>query len=162
MFLIFTSIILLCWVPYFLSFYPGNLSPDSLSELTTVINNFSNASDHHPIIHILFIAFPYKLIFSITHNMVTSVAAVTILQMVIMSSIFSSLLVFLYERKIQVKILLLILGYYALLPMHGYYSVTMWKDVIFSGLLLLLTMELVKVLEKSNQKKLSFKELISL
>lgn len=159
MFLVCFLIIILCWMPYFLSFYPGNLSPDSISELTTVINNFANASDHHPIIHILFIAIPYKIVFGITNNMTYSVAAVTLLQMVIMASIFSSLIVFLHNRKIKDKILFIILAYYSLLPMHGYYSIVMWKDVIFSGLLLLLTMELIKLIEKSNNKTLNFKQL---
>lgn len=154
-------IIMLCWMPYFLSFYPGNLSPDSISELTTVINNFANASDHHPIIHILFIAIPYKIVFGITNNMTISVAAVTLTQMFIMSLIFSSLIVFLHNRKVNDKILFVILVYYAILPMHGYYSVVMWKDVIFSGLLLLLTMELVKIIEKQKNNKLNFKQLIS-
>lgn len=161
MFIICFLIIMLCWMPYFLSFYPGNLSPDSISELKTVINNFANASDHHPIIHILFIAIPYKIVFGITNNMTISVAAVTLTQMFIMSLIFSSLIVFLHNRKVNDKILFVILVYYAILPMHGYYSVVMWKDVIFSGLLLLLTMELVKIIEKQKNNKLNFKQLIS-
>ena len=161
MFITCFLIIMLCWMPYFLSFYPGNLSPDSISELTTVINNFANASDHHPIIHILFIAIPYKIVFGITNNMTISVAAVTLTQMFIMSLIFSSLIVFLHNRKVNDKILFVILVYYAILPMHGYYSVVMWKDVIFSGLLLLLTMELVKIIEKQKNNKLNFKQLIS-
>lgn len=161
MFITCFLIIMLCWMPYFLSFYPGNLSPDSISELTIVINNFANASDHHPIIHILFIAIPYKIVFGITNNMTISVAAVTLTQMFIMSLIFSSLIVFLHNRKVNDKILFVILVYYAILPMHGYYSVVMWKDVIFSGLLLLLTMELVKIIEKQKNNKLNFKQLIS-
>ena len=161
MFITCFLIIMLCWMPYFLSFYPGNLSPDSISELTTVINNFANASDHHPIIHILFIAIPYKIVFGITNNMTISVAAVTLTQMIVMASIFSSLIVFLHNRKVKDKILFVILAYYAILPMHGYYSIVMWKDVIFSGLLLLLTMELVKIIEKQNNNKLNFKQLIS-
>ena len=160
-FIICFLIIMMCWMPYFLSFYPGNLSPDSISELTTIINNFSNASDHHPIIHILFIAIPYKIVFGITNNMTISVAAVTLTQMIVMASIFSSLIVFLHNRKVNDKILFVILVYYAILPMHGYYSIVMWKDVIFSGLLLLLTMELVKIIEKQKNNKLNFKQLIS-
>ena len=161
MFIICFLIIILCWVPYFLSFYPGALSPDSISELTTVINNFANASDHHPIIHMLFISIPYKIVFGITNNITIGVAAVTLTQMIVMALIFSSLIVFLHNRKVNDKILFVILVYYAILPMHGYYSIVMWKDVIFSGLLLLLTMELVKIIEKQKNNKLNFKQLIS-
>ncbi len=153
-------IMLLCWLPYFLSFYPGNLSPDSITELTTVINNFTNASDHHPIIHMIFIAIPYKLMFSLTKNMIISIAFSTIIQMLVMASIFSSLIVFLHNRKVKDKLLIFILIYYAILPVFGYYSVVMWKDVIFSGLVLLLIMELIKIIEKDNKNNLHFHQLI--
>ena len=151
---------LLCWLPYFLSFYPVNLSPDSITELTTVINNFTNASDHHPIIHMIFIAIPYKLMFSLTKNMIISIAFSTIIQMLVMASIFSSLIVFLHNRKVKDKLLIFILIYYAILPVFGYYSVVMWKDVIFSGLVLLLIMELIKIIEKDNKNNLHFHQLI--
>lgn len=109
----------------------------------------------------MFVAIPYKIVFGITNNVTISVAAVTLTQMIVMASIFSSLIVFLRNRKVKDKILFAILAYYAILPMHGYYSIVMWKDVIFSGLLLLLTMELVKIIEKQNNNKLNFKQLIS-
>lgn len=146
-------IIFLCWLPYFLNYFPGILTSDSISELTTVINNFSVVSDHHPVIHTLFVAGPYNIGFKIFNSVTVGVAFSSVVQMIIMASIFSSLIVFLNKRNINRKILLLILGYYAILPMHGFYSITMWKDIVFSGVLLLLVMECIKLLEKKEELK---------
>lgn len=154
-------VILIGWLPYFLSYYPATITSDSLSELTTVINNFDVLSDHHPLIHTIFIAIPYNIGFFLTHKISIAVAFTTIFQMLIMASIFSSFIVFLFNRKINDKLLLLILIFYAFTPLHGYYSIVMWKDVIFSGLLLLLTMELVKIIEKEQSKNLNIKQLLS-
>lgn len=160
-FVISFVVILLAWLPYFLTFFPGTLSPDSLGELGIIVNNFSSVSDHHPVLHILFIALPYNIGFKLFGSMTAGIAFATICQMIILASIFSSLIVFLYNRKVNDYILLIITLFYAFVPMHGYYSIVMWKDVIFSGLLLLLTMQLVKILEKEKNGKLDFKGLLS-
>lgn len=157
-FLISFILILLGWLPYFLNFYPGLLSYDSFSELSIIINNFSSVSDHHPVLHTLFISLPYNIGMSIFNNMNSAIALVTITQMIIMSSIFSYFITFLHSHKVNNFILLLIMMFYAFVPMHGYYSVTMWKDIIFAGLVLLLTIETFKIVE--NIDKLAFKKLI--
>lgn len=158
-FIISFIVIMICYMPYFLRFYPGALSPDSIGELSTVINNFSSVSDHHPVIHILFISIPYNIGVKLFGNVYAGVAFSTITQMIIMACIFSSLIVFLKKRNVNKYILLLVLLYYALVPMHGFYSIVMWKDVIFSGTLLVLTMETIKILEKENN--LRFSDMIS-
>ncbi len=158
-FIISFIVIILCWLPYFLRFFPGTLSPDSLIELTTIVNNFEVVSDHHPVIHMLFIAIPYNLGVKIFDSMTAGVAFATVTQMLIMASIFASLIVFLKKRNINKYILIVILLYYAIIPMHGFYSIVMWKDIIFSGTLLILTMETLKILEKIENLK--FKNMIS-
>lgn len=160
LFFTFGIIIFLCWLPYFLAFYPGTLSSDSISELTIVINHFSSISDHHPVIHMLFISIPYNIGFWISKSTTIAIALTTICQMIVMASIFSSFLLFLYNRKVNYLFIILSLLFYALVPMHGYYSIVMWKDVIFSGLMLLLTMETIKIIEKEKKNLLGIKHLI--
>lgn len=143
-------IIFICWIPYFLAYYPGGLTNDSIDQLTMIVNNFSFISNHHPITHTLFLSLPFKLGMKVFSNINSAIALVTITQMIIMACIFAYLILFLYKRKINKNILLIILAYFALLPMHGCYSITMWKDVIFAGLLLLLTIQLVKIMEQDK------------
>lgn len=42
--------IFVCWLPYYIFFYPGCLSPDSVSELDMILSG-APLSNHHPIIH---------------------------------------------------------------------------------------------------------------
>ena len=49
---------LLCWLHYFLAYYPGILSSDSIDQLQQVIGVLQY-SNHHPWIHTLFIGLIY-------------------------------------------------------------------------------------------------------
>ena len=152
--------IFLLWIPYFITFYPGIMTPDSIVELDIVTSKFTSVSDHHPVLHILFIAMPYYIGSNIFNSAAIGVACVSLTQMLVMSIIFASLITFLYNRKVNGYILMGILLFYAIVPMHGYYSVTMWKDVIFSGTVLLVVMQLIKIIEKEKQGKLKFVSVI--
>ena len=149
-FLIASLIIFICWLPYFLIYYPGLFTNDSIAELNMIVNNFSTISDHHPVIHLLFMAIPYNLGMALFNNSVIAASLITITQMVIMSLIFGKFIDFLYKRGVNKYILLIVLLYFAIIPVHAFYSISNWKDIIFSGLVLLLTMELVKLLEKEK------------
>lgn len=135
--------ILICWLPYFLVLYPAVLTSDSTDQFSRVVNGFKIVSDHHPVIHTLFIGIVYKIGFFIFKNENIATSFVAFTQMCIMSGIFSYLITFLYRKKVSIKILLLILLYFALSPIHGYYSVTMWKDILFSGIALLFVLNLI-------------------
>lgn len=152
-FLISFIIILLFWIPYFLTFFPGLLSSDALGQLGWILNDFKGISDHHPVAHTLYVSIPYNIGYMIFGKISAGVACFSIFQMIIMSAIFSYLVYFLYKRNINKYILLVVVSFYALLPVHAFYSITMWKDVIFGGLILLLTIETIKLLEKRNELK---------
>ena len=74
------------------------MTPDSIVELDIVTSKFTSVSDHHPVLHILFIAMPYYIGSSIFNSAAIGVACVSLTQMLVMSAIFSSLIVFLYNR----------------------------------------------------------------
>lgn len=139
--------IFICYLPYFIIYYPGLFTHDSINELRQILGNFVNLSDHHTVVHILLSSLPFKLGMSIFHNVNVAASFVIIFQMIIMSLIFGSVIKFLYQRKVNKKVLLLVFLYFAVVPIHAFYSITMWKDVLFSGFVLLLTMELIKLLE---------------
>ena len=143
-------IIFICWLPYFIINYPGFFSSDSISELEMIASDLSVISDHHTVIHILSAYFPYKLGMLLFNNSMIASSMIIIFQMISMSFIFATAINFLYKRHVNKYILLLVLAFFALCPIHSFYSITMWKDIIFSGLVLLLTLELIKLLEKKQ------------
>lgn len=137
--------ILLCWIPYFLALFPGVLTPDSISQFDSVANGFKIVSDHHPVLHTIFIGIIYKLGYLLFNNVNLAVALVSLSQMIIMASIFSYFVKFLYNKKTSKYILISIILYFSLSPIHAYYSITMWKDVIFGGLVLLFIIVLIQI-----------------
>ncbi|MDD3341191.1 MAG: DUF6020 family protein [Bacilli bacterium] len=158
LFWIFLFVILLGWLPYLLSFYPGNLSSDSLGELQMIMDGFTHVSDHHPILHVLFMAIPYHVGNFIFHSKTAAVACISIVQMSMMASIFSYTAIFLYKRITEKKLIYALVLFFALCPVFGYYSITMWKDVLFGGILLLLTIQMIVLFE--NKETLTIKKLL--
>ena len=154
-FIISFVIILIGWIPYFLALYPGALSVDSVVEMSIIMDNFKAMSNHHPIIHVIFVYIPYSIGMKLFGDVNAAVACSSFCQMIIMDIIFSYFVYFIAKKKVNIYIICLCIFYYAFLPMHGYYSVTMWKDVIFSGLMLILTIQLIKMYEDRYVLKVS-------
>lgn len=149
-FIISMFLIFIAWLPYFLAYYPGTLTYDSFVQLDFVVNKFKFISDHHPVLHTIFIAIPYYIGSIIFNTSNSAVALVTIVQMLIMAAIFAYLVYFLYKRNIRLIYLIIILLYFMFVPIHGFHSITMWKDVIFAGSVLLLTIQTIKMFEKNE------------
>ena len=141
-FIISFIILLFGWSIYLLAYYPGIMTGDSMTEITFIMNKFVYLSDHHTIMHIMFISLPLRLGLVLFNNINMAAAFVALTQMIILDLIFSYAITFLYKRNVKIPILILILLFY-LLPLFGFYSITMWKDVIFGGSLLLLTIETI-------------------
>ena len=160
LFIIISMILMLgVWSIYLLTYFPGTLSPDSIGEYSMFVNGIKITSDHHPVLHILFMALFYKIGYGIFGTPNIGVLFVSLAQMLILSLIFTYSLIFLRKRNCPKIVTYGLLLFYAFASMNGYYSITMWKDVLFAGLLLLLTTECYKIYE--NKDNLQIKNMIS-
>lgn len=147
-------IIFICYFPYFLRCFPALMSPDSFVQIKTVEQ--VTLTNMHPFIQTWFFGSIYnlgKIIFGPGNN---ALAFYTITQMAIMSGIFSGVITFMHKHNISKNILIIILLFYALSPLHAFYSVTLWKDIIFSGNFALLIICLFNI----NEKGLNFKTIL--
>lgn len=149
-FLSYFFIIFIAWIPYFLNYFPGSLTPDSILQINQVLG-ISQLSDHHPIFHTLLVSSIFTPVYKLTNNMNTSISVFVVFQMLLMSSIFSTLIIFLKNRNVNKKILTFILFYYSLSPIFAYYSITVWKDIIFGGIFLLLSLFIMNLIEKKEK-----------
>ena len=147
------------WSIYLLNYFPGTLSSDSIGEYSMFVNGLHITSDHHPVLHILYMALFYNIGFKIFGTPNMGVLFVTLSQIIIMASIFTYSLVFLRKRNCPKLLTYVLLMFYTFSSITGYYSIVMWKDVLFAGFTLLLTIECFKLYEKRNN--LRFKNLIS-
>lgn len=126
------GIIFLAWMPYFIAFYPGIISPDSYSQIQQVLGEIE-LGDHHPILHTAIIGVWIKLGLSIFKDINISISLYTISQMLILSILYSCVIRFLRKNNVNRFLRLATLIYYMIYPIHAVYSTIMWKDILFSG-----------------------------
>lgn len=128
--------IFVCWLPYFVLSFPGILSADSFWQLRQGLGNDA-LNSHHPVLHTLWMgAFAHlgvKL-----GSIDLGIALFSLSQMVFMAAACAFVLSYLARIGAHRGLRLALLLYFILPPMHGLYSVTLWKDVPFAGVTLVL------------------------
>ncbi len=142
-------ICLLCWLPYFLYEYPGVMTPDSINQYAQVIGAY-NLSNHHSIVHTALIGMFYNMGLSIAGDAHTGLALYTIAQMIFMALAAGYVIRTLQKADIIMPVLLITVGFYALMPYNGAYSVTIWKDIPFAGCMTIFCAALMRFLLRGS------------
>lgn len=128
----------LSWVVFFLAFYPGNLSPDSYASISQAFTYIQ--SNAHPVLFTLLVKVCMKAGLWIFGNMNAAVATYSIVQMLLLDGILTYTVVWLAKHEIPKLFLIFTIAYFAFHPLIVRFSFTMWKDVLFSGVILLLVL----------------------
>ena len=131
---------------FWLSFYPGTISGDSVVQITQALNNRYN--NLHPVYHTLLIKFFLMIGLDVFNDINAGVALYSVFLVLFTSAVFAYGVVTLYQLNISPKIIVAVTAVYLVLPQHIFYSFTMWKDVIFSAFVLLFTVALFRYVEK--------------
>lgn len=142
-------IIIICYIPYFLAQYPCAMTYDAIRQVK-MAEGILPLTNHHPIFHTLLIKFSLWL-----GN--GSPVVYSVIQIVIMSLIFAFCIWYIYKKTHSSKPASVALIWFALNPLHATYSVNMHKDIIFSGLMLLLSIAVTE-LAISNGKAVKSKK----
>lgn len=134
----------LCWLPYFLYQYPGIMTPDSIVQFEQVlgINPYSN---HHPWMHTLLIKLLYTIGYQLTGSMLVALSFYTFFQMCLLAFSVSYFINTLKLCRINPCICIVCTLFYALIPYHGVYSVTLWKDIPFAAAVLCFGCALIRL-----------------
>ena len=137
--LILTIIGIILYLPYLLSFYPGIFCYDASVQFDQVlgISPYNNA---HPILHTLIIKFFYSIGYSIFKSRNIGILFFTIFQMIFVSFTFANVIYICYKNKINKVFIGLLFIFYYLVPYNALYSITLYKDVLFSCCLLLIVL----------------------
>ena len=150
-FLISFFIIFLAYIPYLIRSYPAIMSPDSFVQINSVENHV--LSNLHPFVQTWLFGGIYnigKLIFGKGN---AAIAFYIIFQMIVTSIVFALYITFLYKKHINKYVILATLAFYAFSPLHAFYSVTLWKDILFG--VNFLAMNLIYI--KLNHSGFNFK-----
>lgn len=139
-FAFYTVVILLCWLPVFLAYYPSVFAYDAEGQLYQVLAH--DYSTHHPLLHTLFLGAFFKLGENLPGSYSSGMALHSIVQMFFMAMILGYVLAVLYRERTSWVMRLLLLLFYALFPANSVLAVSTTKDVLFSGLVLLYVVKL--------------------
>lgn len=135
---------LLCWTPYFLYQYPGIMTPDSLNQLEQVLG-YADYSNHHPFVHTIIFKLFYHIGFFFSSDMVVAVSFYTFFQMCFLAFSIFFFLKTLEQFHIRQEIMVMITLFYAIVPYHAIFSVTVWKDIPFAAVMLLFSCSLLRM-----------------
>ena len=156
-FLIYWIIIFAMYIPYFLTYYPGIATPDSLSQITQAIG-IDGLSNHHPLLHTFVIGI-FMNLGGLFNNYNIGIAIYSIVQMLALSGIFAYTIYYMAKKEIPLPFRIITLVFYALYPVHSLYSITMWKDIPFAICMLIFT---IFINELITNKEDFFKSKINL
>ena len=126
------AVILACWLPYFLFYFPGAATNDTLDQYLQVLSGTYN--NHHPVAHTLLLAAVTKGAMALGFSDVAAVAIFTLLQMLGLSAFFAHMACFLRARVKARWLAYATVLLFALNPMHAYFSISLWKDIPFSAM----------------------------
>ena len=128
-------ICILCWLPYFLAYYPGIITDDAEWQLEQAIG-LRSFSNHQPWIHTMFHRLFYKIGYYLFHTVNAGVAVCVVVQMGVMAAAFAYLITTFYREHMKRGFLYGCVIYFALIPFHELYAVTLWKDVAMGAVVL--------------------------
>lgn len=142
-------IMLICWLPYIISFYPAILSPDPSNQIKQFfgIKTHYNESvimldenilitNHHPVAHTLLLGGCVKIgrIFG-SDNL--GLFIYSIIQISILVSVLAFTIKYMKKLNTPIWLRLCTLIIYSLIPVYPLYAMSAVKDVIFGSLIIL-------------------------
>lgn len=147
-FIIPLCIFVIAYIPFFLSNFPGILSYDSTDQLAQAMGLYG-LNNHHPVTHTLIIKIFVK-IGSFIKSESLGVALFSLFQMFALSATFAYVIYYMRKKAFNKYFILLVLLFYAFYPVHGFYSVTMWKDIPFAICITFLTIGLIELISNKD------------
>lgn len=124
-------VLCIAYIPVFLAYYPGLFAYDVDTQIPQFIEGYSK---HHNLIHTLYLHFFYYFVGGeLLQSYTLGIAWASIVQMLVFSMMISYIHLFLRRIKIDLKVRIVLIGLSALLPFFSVLSISMTKDVFFTG-----------------------------
>lgn len=129
---IITLFLLLCWLPCYIADFPGGFRYDATGELYQVENGYNG---NYPLLHSVIITSLLPALYNLTGSYNTGVAVYVIVQMIMISCMYTHILYTFGKRNINRVVLLVVLLYCGCFPVIQILVVQEVRDVLFSALL---------------------------
>ena len=150
-------ILLICWLPYIIAFYPGILSPDPSNQIkqffnldtqyreyVVMIDENVPITNHHPVLHTVILG-------GLTYLFLGSANVGIFIYSLIQTGLLLTLLSYtmLYMKKLNTPYIIRIISLiiYAFVPIYPLYAMSTLKDVIFAILVIFYIIKLYECLK---------------
>ena len=124
--------------------WPGVLTRDSIDQIGQIVTG--NYTNLNPYWHTRTIGLFAKLGLLLTGDLHWGIGLFCVFQILYLAGCFSYVVMTLYQKGMPRWCIWAVWAGYALIPYQIVYSVTVWKDILFSGASLLLTVSLYRLL----------------
>lgn len=163
-------VIIICYIPYIVAYYPAVMGYDPSNQIREFMGMHTRYMDSvilidpnvtitnfNPVLHTLFLGSCFK-IGHIFGNDNLGLFIYTILQTIILASTLSYSISYMKKNGVVNKLLFIILGIYALVPVFPFYSISTNKDTIFCCFVLLYCLKLYDIIvnKQSTKNYISF------
>lgn len=142
-------VLLLCWLPYFLSSYPGYFLYDAQEELNMVLT--ADYTTHHPLAHVLLLGWVIKVVHKVTGSYNAGIAVYVICQAVFAALCFSYILCRMRRWGIRRWICVLGAIYLCAFPVVPMYVLCTAKDLLFTLFVLLFLVNMIDLASDSRE-----------
>lgn len=144
--LLCTALILLCWLPCYLAYYPGICAYDVTVQTGQIESGAYN--DHHPIAHTLLLAGSMRMGEALFGDANTGLGLLVAVQMFCLAGALGWGLALLRRQGVNEKLVWCLLLLNMFYPFHMYMSVSVSKDVFFSVFFLLQMLALYELIRR--------------
>ena len=166
-------ILLICWLPYIIAFYPGILSPDPSNQIkqffgldtqyreyVIMLDESVGITNHHPVMHTLLLGGCVKLGMMLgSANF--GIFIFSMIQITLLISVLACTICYMKKLNTPFWLRILTLSIYAFIPVFPFYSMSLVKDVMFSAFVMFYIMLLFDLI-KFSKEKYSIKKMIIL
>lgn len=156
------GIIILCWLPYILTLYPGCLLPDSLRSLNQAMGS-EHLNNHHPILFTLIVKFFLNLGNVLHLSMSESIFLFSFSQTLFFAFTITCFIIWLAKLGVNKYLCYLILAYFLFSPVFVFYAVQVQKDTLFSLMcfhIMLILGNIIKMKESYFDSKINILKFI--
>lgn len=139
---------LLCYLPYYLTFFPGNCGPDTWESLS-MAEGLIPWTNHHPVFFTGIMMVVRKLTGFL--SLTGSVGVFSFLQMMAVAAVLACLSSRVLRMKVHALCKIFAVAMFAFHPFIGMYSIYLSKDVLFSVIMVLLCMKIYDVIRQEGK-----------
>lgn len=140
-FLVSFILIMIAWLPYLLSYFPGGVYIDTFGSIDLAYDmddyGMYHLNNHHPILYILLWRGAILISRLFDGDLFLAVVCFQIAQFVIMSAVVAYLITWIKNKGLCIWITIGMLLFVMFFPLFPLYAISLWKDTLFSLALLL-------------------------